>query len=162
MVVVSPLGTERRSVFAVTTSDTAPGYTEQIAVFLEDLDQMGIVHYTRYPHLLDRALVGFLASTDGDFPDGLLSPARTYEAVREFTIAYRAPIHQVGPLDVHFWLEKLGRTSLVLRFRFQRGETVHAEGRRVSVKVDAATGRPTPWSTELREFFRASAKNQEL
>jgi acyl-CoA thioester hydrolase len=149
------------SVIAVTTSDTAPGYTEQIAVFAEDLDQMGIVHYTRYPNLLDRALVGFLASTGGELPDGLLSPARTYEAVCEFSIAYRAPIHQVGPLDVHFWLEKLGRTSLVLRFRFQRGETVHAEGRRVSVKVDSTSGRPTPWSTELREFFRDSSKNRQ-
>ena len=144
----------------MTTSDTAPGYTEQIAVYLEDLDQMGVVHYTRYPDLLDRALVGFLASTGGEFPDGLLSPARTYEAVREFSISYRAAIHQAGPLDVHFRLEKLGRTSLVFQFRFQRGETVHAEGRRVSVKVDAATGRPAAWSTELREFFRDSAKNR--
>jgi acyl-CoA thioester hydrolase len=143
----------------MTTSDTGPGYTEQIAVYLEDLDQMGIVHYTRYPDLLDRALVGFLASSGENFPDGLLSPGQTYEAVREFSIAYQAPIHQAGPLDVHFWLEKLGRTSLVFRFRFQRGETVHAEGTRVSVKVDSATGRPTPWSTELREFFREVSKN---
>jgi acyl-CoA thioester hydrolase len=81
--------------------------------------------------------------------------------VREFSIAYQAPIHQVGPLDVHFWLEKLGRTSLVFRFRFQRGETVHAEGTRVSVKVDAATGRPMAWSTELREFFQEVSKNAE-
>lgn len=138
---------------ANTTSDTARGYTEQITVYLEDLDQMGILHYTRYPDLLDRALVGFLASTGEDFPDGLLSPGPTYEAVREFAIAYRAPVHHVGPLDVHFWLEKLGRTSMVFRFRFQRGDTVHAEGRRVSVKVDSTTGRPAPWSTELRDFF---------
>ena len=145
----------------MTTSDTAPGYTEQIAVYLEDLDQMGIVHYTRYPNLLDRALVGFLASSGHEFPDGLLSPGQAYEAVREFAIGYQAPIHQAGPLDVHFWLEKLGRTSLVLRFRFQRGETVYARGRRVSVKVDSATGRPTPWSTELREFFREVSKNSD-
>ncbi|HEY4020362.1 MAG TPA: thioesterase family protein [Pseudonocardiaceae bacterium] len=146
---------------ANTTSDTAPGYSEQIAVYPDDLDQMGIVHYTRYPNLLDRALVGFLASTGENLPDGLLSPGQTYEAVREFSIAYRAPIHHVGPLDVHFWLERLGRTSMVFRFRFQRGETVHAEGRRVSVKVDSATGRPTPWSTELREFFDTSSKNEQ-
>lgn len=145
----------------MTTSDTEPGYTEQIAVYLEDLDQMGIVHYTRYPNLLDRALVGFLASAGVNFPDGLLSPGQTYEAVREFSIAYQAPIHQAGPLDVHFWLEKLGRTSLVFRFRFQRGETVHAEGTRVSVKVDSATGRPTAWSTELREFFQEISKKAE-
>jgi acyl-CoA thioester hydrolase len=145
----------------MTTSDTEPGYTEQIAVYLEDLDQMGIVHYTRYPNLLDRALVGFLASTGGNFPDGLLLPGQTYEAVREFSIAYRAPIRQAGPLDVHFWLERLGRTSLVFRFRFQRGETVHAEGTRVSVKVDSATGRPMAWSTELRDFFQEVSKNAE-
>lgn len=143
----------------MTTSDTEPGYTEQIAVYLEDLDQMGIVHYTRYPYLLDRALVGLLASAGRNFPDGLLSPGQTYEAVREFSIAYQAPIHQAGPLDVHFWLEKLGRTSLVFRFRFQRGETVLAEGTRVSVKVDSATGRPAPWSAELREFFQDVSKD---
>jgi acyl-CoA thioester hydrolase len=145
----------------MTTSDTAPGYTEQIAVYLEDLDQMGIVHYTRYPDLLDRALVGFLASSGQEFPDGLLSPGQTYEAVREFSIDYQAPIHHVGSLDVHFWLEKMGRTSLVFRFRFQRAETVHAEGRRVSVKVDSTTGRPTAWSSELREFFQEVSKNSE-
>lgn len=145
----------------VTTSDTTQGYTEQIAVYAEDLDQMGMVHYTRYPDLLDRALVGFLASTGANLPDGLLTPGQSYEAVREFSIAYQSPIHRTGTLDVHFWLEKLGRTSLVLRFRFQRGETVHAQGRRVSVKVDSATGRPVPWSTELREFFRESAKNHQ-
>ncbi|HEX4222168.1 MAG TPA: thioesterase family protein [Pseudonocardiaceae bacterium] len=130
-------------------------------MYLEDLDQMGIVHYTRYPDLLDRALVGFLASAGVDFPDGLLSPGQTYEAVRDFSITYRLPIHHVGPLDVHFWLEKLGRTSMVFRFRFQRGETVHAEGHRVSVKVDSTTGRPAPWSTELRDFFDASSKNEQ-
>lgn len=145
----------------MTTRDTAPGYTEQIAVYLEDLDQMGIVHYTRYPNLLDRALVGFLASSGENFPDGLLSPGQSYEAVREFSIVYQVPITLSGPMDVHFWLEKLGRTSLIFRFRFQRGETVHAQGRRVSVKVDSTTGRPTPWSAKLRDFFREVAKNAQ-
>lgn len=126
---------------------------EQIAVYLEDLDQMGVVHYTRYPNLLERALVGHLAASGIAFPDGLLTPAQTYESIREFTIGYETPIAHVGPLDVHFWVEKLGTTSLVLGFRLQRGDTVHARGRRVSVKVDSTTGRPSPWSRELREFF---------
>ena len=139
----------------MTTTDTAPAQLEQIAVYADDLDQMGIVHYTRYPYLLERALVGYLASTGENFPDGLLSPAQTYETIREFAITYRAPIQRAGTLDVHFWVEKLGRTSLALGFRFQRGETVHAQGRRVSVKVDSASGRPTPWSPQLREFFLA-------
>ncbi|HEX3780209.1 MAG TPA: thioesterase family protein [Pseudonocardiaceae bacterium] len=134
-------------------TDTAPAHWEQIAVYLDDLDQMGIVHYTRYADLLERALVGYLASSDTTFPDGLLSPAQTYEAIREFTITYQAPIRQVGTLDVHFWLERLGRTSLALGFRFQRGETVHAQGRRVSVKVDSTSGRPAAWSTRFREFI---------
>ena len=139
----------------MTTTDTARAQVEQIAVYPDDLDQMGIVHYTGYPYLLERALVGYLASIGESVPDGLLTPTQSYEAIREFTITYQAPIQRAGTLDVHFWVEKLGRTSLALGFRFQRGETVHAQGRRVSVKVDSVTGRPMPWSTEAREFFRA-------
>jgi acyl-CoA thioester hydrolase len=144
----------------MTTVETVPTHVEQIAVYLDDLDQMGIVHYTRYPDLLDRALVGYLASSGQNFPDGLLSPAQTYEAIRDFAITYRTPIQQVGTLDVRFWLEKLGRTSLALGFRFQRGTTVHAQGRRVSVKVDSTTSRPSAWSTEFREFFLAEPTSE--
>jgi acyl-CoA thioester hydrolase len=49
---------------------------------------------------------------------------------------------------VHFWLERFGETSGEYRFRFLSpdGRTVHAEGRRVIVRLDPASLRPAPWT----------------
>jgi acyl-CoA thioester hydrolase len=54
---------------------------------------------------------------------------------------------------VHFWLEQFGETSGDYRFRFLSpdGRTVHAEGRRVIVRLDPASLRPAPWTDAARE-----------
>ena len=138
-----------------TSTAILPGHVSPFVVHFDDLDAMGIVHNARYAVLVERAISlywtreGFgydAASINGD---GLM-------AVAEFTINYRAPIRQTGPIGVHFWIERLGRTSAVYAYRVVSadGTRTHAEGRRVMIKLDPATGRPGPWPERTLEIAR--------
>jgi acyl-CoA thioester hydrolase len=73
-------------------------------------------------------------------------------AVREFKVTYNVSIAGVGEPLVHFWIDRLGRTSGVYGFRVLSADraVVHAEGYRVNVNLDPATLRPAPFSDELR------------
>jgi len=74
----------------------------------------------------------------------------------ENTITYHVPISRAGAVQVQLWLEHLGTTSVVYGFRIlsDDGTVVHAEGRRVQVRLDPATLRPAPIGAELREACR--------
>jgi len=65
------------------------------------------------------------------------------------------PIARVGTVQVQLWLDHLGTTSVVYGFRvLSDGTVVHAEGRRVQVRLDPATLRPAVIGPELREACR--------
>lgn len=76
--------------------------------------------------------------------------------VREFGITYHVPITRIGPVHVQLWLDHLGTTSAVYGFRvLSEDETVtYAEGRRVQVRLDPGTLRPTAIGPELRAACR--------
>lgn len=128
------------------------GYVQPTDIYFDDLDATGVVHNSRYAVLLERALIAYWTekgwSTDrlrSKFDDTLL-------AVREFTVTYHVPITRAGPVKIHFWIDHLGRSSVVYGFRVLSDDEsiVHAEGRRVQVKLDAATFRPAAITPELR------------
>jgi acyl-CoA thioester hydrolase len=131
------------------------GHLEPVEIHFDDLDPMGFVHNARYAVLVERAIslywarqgFGYDAATANG--DGLM-------AVAEFTINYRAPIRQTGPIGVHFWIERLGRTSAVYAYRVvsAAADVVHAEGRRVMIKLDPATGRSGPWPERTLDVAR--------
>lgn len=79
--------------------------------------------------------------------------AEIFFVVREFAITYHLPVTTVGEVAVHFWVEHLGTTSVVYGFRVLSGDqtVVHAEGRRVQVKIDPVTLRPSPIGDTVRE-----------
>jgi acyl-CoA thioester hydrolase len=131
------------------------GHVESVTVHFDDLDAMGIVHNARYAVLLERALTAYWAPRGHSFENGRPTSSDVVHAVAEFTIRYLAPIRDTGPVDVHFWVERLGETSVVYGFRFASGETVHAEGRRTIVKLDPTTLRPAPWSADARAIGSA-------
>lgn len=76
--------------------------------------------------------------------------------VREFTITYHAPISRMGTVQVQLWIERLGTTSVIYGFRILSDDetVVHAEGRRVQVRLAPATLRPAPLSSNVREACR--------
>ncbi|MEV7807183.1 thioesterase family protein [Microbispora sp. NPDC088329] len=135
---------------------TAGGVHEPVQVHFDDLDAMGLLHNSRYALLVERAIgaywhrLGWASDpARSAFPDVLM-------AVREFKVTYHAPIAEPGERLVHFWLERMGRTSGVYGFRVLSADrapdqvTVHAEGYRVNVNLDPATFRPAPFSDVIR------------
>ncbi|WP_433611302.1 acyl-CoA thioesterase [Dactylosporangium sp. CA-139114] len=132
------------------------GHVEPFTVHFDDLDPMGIVHNARYAVFLERALSRWWAERGVSFAGGRPSTPDAVHAVAEYSIAYRAPVRGTGEIGVHFWLESLGESSAVYRFRILSadGATVHAEGRRVNVKLDPGTLRPAPWTEAARTAAR--------
>jgi acyl-CoA thioester hydrolase len=143
---------------------TAGGVHEPVQVHFDDLDAMGLLHNSRYALLVERA-IGAYWHRLGWAPDPVRSAfPDVLMAVREFKVTYHAPIAEPGERVVHFWLERMGRTSGVYGFRVLSADraadqapdqarehvTVHAEGYRVNVNLDPATFRPAPFSDEIR------------
>lgn len=131
---------------------TDGGHVEPVQVHFDDLDAMGLLHNSRYPLLVERA-IGAYWTRLGWSPD----PARSsfkdvFLAVREFKVTYNAPIMGAGEQRVRFWIENMGRTSVRYGFLVLSpdGEVAHAEGYRANVNLDPATLRPAPFSDELR------------
>jgi len=129
------------------------GQTELVDVHFDDLDAMGIVHNARYAVLLERALSAYWSRHGFTFTNGRATQPDVFHAVAEYAISYRTPVRGTGPIGVHFWIERLGESSATYGFRVQSqdGTTVHAEGRRVNIKMDPVTLRPTPWTQRACE-----------
>ncbi|GAA5058420.1 acyl-CoA thioester hydrolase [Thermocatellispora tengchongensis] len=135
------------------TTATRVGHIEPVQIHFDDLDAMGVVHNSRYVLLLERALSAFWTRHGWPFDPAGPHFADIFFVVREFSITYTTPIISPGPVAVHFWLDHIGRSSLVYGFRVLSEDhaTVHAEGRRVQVKIDRTTLQPTPIGPGVRE-----------
>lgn len=136
-----------------TSIDTMAGIVQPVQVHYDDLDAMGIVHNAKYAVLIERALSGFWMAEGWTFdPKTSRFPDDVMLAVREFAITYLVPIPAVSGAAVQLWIEQLGRTSIAYGFRVLSADhtLVHAEGRRVQVKVDPIARRPAPLSDEIR------------
>jgi len=110
-------------------------------IYLEDLDGFGVVHHARYAILLDNAVLDFWLDA-GWTPD----TATHLQVIRELSLTYHQPIVGMGDVDVHFWVERAGRTSVTYRFEILSTDrsVLHAEGHRVLVNIDAQTLQPEP------------------
>ena len=130
------------------------GAVREAMVHFDDLDAAGLLHNARYALMLERAVSLWFAERGVSYAGGAPTSTDAVVAVREFSITYHVPVRGTGPLDVHFWIERLGATSAVYGFRFLSTDhtTVYAEGRRVMVKFDARTGKPAGWTPPGREL----------
>lgn len=138
---------------ATTVETPQIGHIEPVDIHFDDLDALGVVHNGKYVLLLERALAAFWSRHGWPFSPAEPHFADIFFVVREFTITYHLPITSIGTVGVHFWVEKLGNSSVVYRFRVLSadGSAVHAEGRRVQVKLDPATLRPARIGDDVRE-----------
>ena len=135
---------------------TEGGVIEPVMIHFDDLDAMGVVHNGRYVLLLERALAAYWTRAGWPFDPGQPRFAEVFFVVKEFTITYHVPITRVGLVNVELWLDRLGNTSAVYGFRVLSEDrtVVHAEGRRVQVRIDPGTLRPASIGPELREACR--------
>ena len=133
------------------------GAVETVDVHFDDLDALGMLHNSRYVVLVERALAGYWTARGYTFRYGKATKPDVIQVVRELRITYSVPVLHPGPLSVHFWVEKIGTTSVTYRFKVESEDrsVVHAEGARVVVRVDPETGRPTPWTPEARSDAQA-------
>jgi acyl-CoA thioester hydrolase len=123
-------------------------HTECVEIFFDDLDAFGMLYHGRYAAILERGLTTYYAKVGLTF-----GHEDTNLLVRELSITYDQSIVGMGLVDLTFWLEKLGNSSAVLAFRFHSGDTVHAHGRRVVIKIDPRTMKPAAWSESTRSFL---------
>jgi len=136
------------------------GHVEPLPTHFDDLDLMGMVHNTRYPVLVERALNGFWTRQGFHFQNGVYSQPDAFLVVAEFQISYRSPIRGTSPIGVHLWVDKLGESSAAYGFRVLSADqsVVHAEGKRVHIRLDQETLRPTPWTPAARVILEGLRK----
>lgn len=126
------------------------GHVQPVHIHVDDLDMQGIVGNARYPLIVERAVTAYSMERGWHFDPARSRFSDTLQVVREFRIEYHAPIADVGPVGVHLWIERLGRSSYTYGFRIlsEDGTVTHADGHRVQVRLDPGTLRPTPLSDE--------------
>ena len=85
-----------------------------------------------------------------------LNPTEQVLVIRELNITYHLPVMGICDVDVHFWVEKAGRSSVTYTFEILSADhTVrHAEGTRVIVNLNGQTLRPAPLTDEMWEIAR--------
>ena len=139
------------------------GDVVRMPVHFDDLDAMGMLHNSRYAVLVERAMTLWWTERGVSFTGGRPTTPDAFNVVREYAITFHRPVLGTGDVDVHFWLDKLGTTSADYHFRVVSadGGTVHAEGRRVNVRLDPATRRPAPWSEQAREIASALVRTSQ-
>ncbi|MGH9064072.1 MAG: acyl-CoA thioesterase [Acidimicrobiales bacterium] len=123
-----------------------PGFVWTTSVFFDDLDAMGVLHNAAYLLLVERASSAFFEAQGWRWEsDPYRNPDQHY-VVREQSVLYLEPVRGPGPVAVEMWVTSLGRTSAAYCFEVRSvdGATVHARARRVHVKLDPATLRPSP------------------
>ena len=115
----------------------------------------------RNPMRDEIAIVGIGSTKFGRDSGGISAASLACEAainaIRDAGVArneidYKRPIVGMGQVRARICIEKLGRTSLTFGFRLLPldEDNEYARGKRVVVRVDPKSKRPTPWTDEFR------------
>ncbi len=125
------------------------------SVYFDDLDAFQILHNARYLLLFERTIGRFWAHLGwGGVLDAQHNPDQ-FHLVRANHVDYLSTVRGVGEVRCRLSIAKLGRTSLVFRFRLMPldEDRDHAVGTRVIVRVDPETMQPTPWTDAFRDHL---------
>ncbi len=122
-------------------------------VYFDELDLNGTLHNTRFALHVERAQSALFEELGRGWSAYSERDADLHYVVRELHVVFHAPFSSPGTMPVTLWGEHLGTTSARYGFRCGSVEAPYADGHRVVVKVDPATGRPAPWSEWYRSVF---------
>ena len=126
--------------------------SQPVQVYFNDLDAFGVVNHAYYAVLLDRAWWPFWTERgySRHSPDA-------QQVIRQIAVSYHVPIRELGEVSVELWVNRVGKTSADFGFAIRSADktVLHAEGKRVSVCLDAKSHRPAPWSDEARRDMTA-------
>jgi acyl-CoA thioester hydrolase len=146
-------------------STTGPRLHIPIQLRWGDLDAFNHVNNTSMLKLLEEARVrafwragpGEEAPSTAVLDSGIEEGVLTLIARQE--IEYLAPVpYQRRPLEVQMWFGKLGGSSVEVCYEVHNDptaepRTIYARSTAVIVLVDAATGRPTRLTQEMRDAW---------
>jgi acyl-CoA thioester hydrolase len=126
-------------------TSTTFGATVRRRVYLDDIDGFGMLHHSRYLVLVDRAIIDYWHERGWSAAAG-----PSIQAIREVNVTFHAPVTGVCDVDVRFWIDSAGRSSLVYAFEIHSddGSVCHAEGTRVLVNLDRQTLAPRALSDD--------------
>src|SRR5438477_2413970 len=135
-------------------------FKTSILVRFGDLDAAGIAYYPNLVNFLHEAFEDFFAGHVGRpypevFRDGVGFP--TVKVEMEFV----SPVHYGDQVEIDVTVERVGRSSVQIRYdgSVQGRPVFHA--RNVMVVVDMKDFRPTPLPAALREKFLAAMEPGE-
>jgi acyl-CoA thioester hydrolase len=119
-------------------------------VRFSDVDAYGHVNNVKYFEYFQEARV----SAVGKLRQRVDLAAAPAMVVAQSDVVYRRPIlFRPEPYDVHTWISRLGRTSMVMEAQILAEEELLARGRFVMVFFDPATERSTEPPAELRSVL---------
>ncbi len=132
-----------------------PGFTTSILVRFGDLDAAGIAYYPNLVNFLHEAFEDFFAGHVGRpypevYRDGIGFP--TVKVEMEFL----APVKYGDRVGVHVTVERIGRSSVQIRYEGSVKDYPVFRARNIAVVVDMRTFRPMPLPGWLRERFEAA------
>jgi len=132
-----------------TKINTTGGIVVRKRVYFDDLDGYGMLHHVRYALLFDNAVIDFWHEAGWR-----LNQSQKAFVVRELALTYHRPVVGIGDVDVHLWIERAGRSSVMYRFEVLSTDRAirHADGSRVLVFLDPATLRPARIPDEYWEL----------
>ncbi len=129
-------------------------------VYFDDLDAFHILHNARYLLLFEHAIGSFWRQMGWAGVLDFNSHPDQYHLVRANHLEYIRPVVGTGQVRVRVWVERLGKTSLTFGLRVMPldEDIDHCNGRRVVVRVDPETKRPTAWTPAFREKLLAFSR----
>ena len=127
-------------------------FKTSILVRFGDLDPAGIAYYPNLVNFLHEAFEDFFAGHVGRpypeaFRDGLGFP--TVKVEMEFL----SPVHYGDHVDIDVTVERVGRSSVRIRYDGSVAGRPVFQARNTMVAVDMPTFRPTPLPDALRASF---------
>ena len=132
-----------------------PYFGASVAVRFAEIDRAGIVYYPRFFHYFHIAFEEFFADCVGVPYHVMLEERKIgFPAVR-VECDYEAPLKFGDHLEVRISVARVGRTSVVFRYRvWNKGPArIAADARVTVVCVDMDTFRPKPVGEPYRAAF---------
>jgi len=130
-------------------------FTTTILVRFGDLDAAGIAYYPRLVNFLHESFEDFFAGHVGrPYPD-VLREGLAFPTVK-VEMEFLQPVRHGDRVEVAVAVEKVGRSSVQIRYEGRvEGRDVF-RARNTAVVVDTGTFRPLPVPPWLRERFEAA------
>ena len=138
-----------------------PKFTWISPVHFDELDPMHMLHNSRFPAHIERAVSAWFASNGGRWRTDVRENPDQFHVVRDLRIEYLNPVIGPGSMRIDIWVEHLGTTSCVYGFLCSSadGNTPYARGARTVVKLDPASFRPAPWTDRFRQAHNELLKD---